>query len=57
MKKKVKTVKVLNEQNQVVEAEDVGVPGLFAPGQWDIDEEMMNNDALREYRREQERDL
>jgi len=54
---KKKTTKILNDQGQVIDSEDVGVPGLFPPGQWDIDEEMLNNDALREHRREQERDL
>lgn len=56
MEKK-KTTKIFNDQGQVIDSEDVGVPGLFVPGQWDIDEEMMNNEALREHRREQERDL
>jgi len=54
---KKKTTKILNEHGQVVDSEDVGVPGLFPPGQWDIDEEMLNNDALREHRREQEPEL
>lgn len=57
MKKKIQTTKILNDQGQVVDSEDVGVPGLFAPGQWDIDEEMLNNEALREHRREQEPEL
>lgn len=35
--------------------EDVGIPGLFPVCQWDIDDEMAHNDALREYRREQEK--
>ena len=57
MKKKIQTTKILNDQGQVIDSEDVGIPGLFPVGQWDIDEEMANNDALREHRREQERDL
>ena len=57
MKKKIQTTKILNDQGQVIDSEDVGIPGLVPVGQWDIDEEMANNDALREHRREQERDL
>ena len=57
MKKKVQTTKIINDQGQVIDSEDVGIPGLFPVGQWDIDEEMLNNEALREHRREQERDL
>lgn len=54
MKKKIQTTKILNDQGQVIDSEDVGIPGLFPVGQWDIDEEMLNNDAWREHRREQE---
>ena len=56
-KKKIQTTKILNEHGQVVESKDVGVPGLFPVGQWDIDEEMANNEAWREHLREQEREL
>jgi hypothetical protein len=44
-------------QSPAESPEDVGIPGLFPVGQWDIDEEMLNNEALREHRREQERDV
>lgn len=51
--RKIQTRKVVNEDGIIVESEDVGVPGLFQPGQWDIDEEMQNNEALRQLRQEQ----
>jgi hypothetical protein len=51
--KKQQTIMVLNDQDELVETSDVGVPGLFTPGQWDIDEEFQNNEALREHRKEQ----
>jgi len=57
MKKKVQTTKIINDQGQVIDSEDVGIPGLFPVGQWDIDEEMLNNEAWREHRREQEPEL
>lgn len=36
------------------ESEDVGVPTLFQPGEWDQAEELENNEALREHLREQQ---
>ncbi len=53
-KNKVVTTRVVDENDQVVEVSDVGVPGLFPVHQWDIDEELQNNEALREYQREME---
>lgn len=46
------TVRVTDENDQVVEVSEVGVPGLFPVQQCDIDEEFQNNEALREYQRE-----
>ena len=47
------TARVVDENDQVVEVSEVGVPGLFPVQQWDIDEEFQNNEALRQYQREQ----
>ena len=47
------TTRIINDEGQVQDVTEVGVPGLFPVQQWDIDEEMMNNEALREYQREQ----
>lgn len=52
----VQTTRVIDENDQVVEVSDVGVPGLFAPQAWDIAEEMQNNEALREHRQEERYD-
>ena len=57
MKKKNRIAIAKAYQAPAEQPEDVGIPGLFPVGQWDIDEEMLNNEALREHRREQERDL
>jgi hypothetical protein len=48
---KIQTAKVIDENDQVIEASEVGVPGLFQPQRWDIEEELHNNEALREYQR------
>lgn len=48
-----KTVRIVNEEGQVQEVTEVGVPGLFQPQDCDIQEEFGNNEALREYQREQ----
>ena len=53
-KNKVVTTRVVDENDQVIEVSEVGVPGLFPAHQWDIDEEMANNEALRDYQREQQ---
>ena len=34
--------------------EDVGIPILFQPGDWDQQEELENNEALREHLRDQQ---
>ncbi len=49
--KKPKTVKVVDENDQVVEVTEVGVPGLFNPQECDIQEEINPsiNEAFREY--------
>jgi len=40
----------MDENDQIVEVAEVGIPGLFQPQQWDIEEEFQNNEALREHR-------
>lgn len=42
--------KVIDEQ---IETEGVGIPTLFQPGEWDQQEELENNEALREHLRDQ----
>ena len=49
---KPKTVKIVNEYDQVVDSADVGLPGLFHPQDCDIADEFANNEALREYQRD-----
>ena len=46
--------KKIKEPKKITAPEDegVGVPGLFPVGQWDIDEELQGNEALREFQRE-----
>lgn len=48
--------KKIKEEKKITAPEDegVGVPGLFPVGQWDIDEELQGNEALREFQREQQ---
>ena len=48
------TAKVVDENNQVVEVSEVGVPGLFPVQESDIAEEMQCNEAFMEYQREQQ---
>ena len=43
-----------NPLPEPVEIQEVGVPGLFQPQDWDVEEEMANNDALREFERERQ---
>lgn len=43
---------VLDEEGNKQEVTEVGVPGLFQPQKWDIDEEFGNNEALREHRKQ-----
>jgi hypothetical protein len=52
--KKIKhpTMKVINDNDEIVEVCEAGVPGLFQPQQCDIDDEIGNSEALREYRRD-----
>lgn len=45
------TTIVLDEEGNKTEVTEVGVPGLFQPQRWDIDEEFLNNEALREHRK------
>ena len=47
------TLKVLDEQDRVIETDEVGIPTLFQPGEWDQQEELENNEALREHLRDQ----
>ena len=47
--KKNKPVVLPDEQD---ETQTKGVPGLFQPGEWDVAEEMSNNEALLDYRKE-----
>ena len=49
---KEKTVRVLDEFDKIIEVTEVGVLGLFQPGEWDINEELENNEALRDAQRE-----
>lgn len=51
-----KTVKIIDDQDRITETEEVGVPTLFQPGEWDIAEEMQNNEALREHLRDSQDD-
>jgi len=46
------TCRIINDEGQVQEVSEVGVPGLFQPQACDIAEELHNNEALREYRQE-----
>ena len=46
------TARVLDENDQVIEVAEVGIPGLFQPQDCDIAEEFSNNEALREYQRD-----
>lgn len=48
-KKVKKTIRILDENDRVVETSVGGVPTLFQPGDWDIAEELENNEALREF--------
>lgn len=48
------TTRVVDENDQIVEVSEVGLPGLFPAQQWDIEEEFANNEALREYQRERQ---
>lgn len=53
----VQTTKILDENDQVVEVSEIGVPGLFTVHSWDIEEELQNNEALRQYQQEKESDI
>jgi len=52
--KKLKTIRILDENDRIVETDMVGIPTVFQPGEWDIAEELENNEALREFLREGE---
>lgn len=58
-KRKIKeqVVSVMNELGEIQEVSEVGVPGLFSPQEWDIQEELANNEALRDYHREQQEEF
>lgn len=45
-------VTVINEDGVKEQVSEVGVPGLFQPQRWDIEEEFSNNEALREMNRD-----
>lgn len=51
--KKIKVVTEVDENGNPITEKDFGIPGLFQPQQWDIDEEFSNNEALRQLRQEQ----
>jgi hypothetical protein len=53
-KDKKRMVKVLDCNDGVIEVDEVGIPTLFQPNDWDIAEELENNEALREYQRDME---
>ena len=52
MKDKRKTALILNENDQLVESEEVGIPTMFQPSDWDVEEEMQNNEAFRDFQKE-----
>lgn len=52
MKTGKRKIKVLDVNDRIIEVEESGLPTLFQPHNWDIMEELENNEALREYRRE-----
>lgn len=39
----------MNPKKIKVEEEDAGIPILFEPQEWDIEEELMDNEAFREH--------
>lgn len=43
---------ILDENDQIVTTEEVGVPTLFQPTDWDVAEELQNNEALLDFQRE-----
>jgi hypothetical protein len=45
-----------DEDGIPVKVNDIGIPGLFPVTERDVLEEMANNEALREFEREQEKD-
>lgn len=47
------TTLITNEDGQVQEVTEVGVPGLFQPQDCDVQEEVSDMDSYREYQREQ----
>lgn len=49
--------RVTDEEGNVTEVPEVGVPGLFLPQDVDIDEEFEGNEAFHLYQKEQEDDV
>lgn len=47
-----KKIKEVPATEQGENTSDTGVPGLFQPQEWDIQEELQGNEALREFQRE-----
>ena len=57
-KLKKRTMRVLDDTaERCVEVSEGGVPGLFQPGEWDINEELQCNEALRERQRNDTEDI
>lgn len=47
-----KTMRILDENDELKEVDEVGTPMLFSPQRWDLEEELQDNEALREHFRE-----
>jgi len=44
-------VKILDDEDNVIETSEVGLPGVIRPGILDIEEELSGMDSFREYLR------
>ena len=48
--------RVTDENGNITEVDEVGVPGMFLPTDFDVDEEFENNEAFLLYRKEKDQD-
>lgn len=47
-------VKVLDDEDNIIETSEVGLPGVIRPGEWDLEEELSGMDSFREYCRDED---
>jgi len=50
-KKYVRTIRTMNEEGDIIDEYEGGIPGLIPPTRWDEEEELENIESFREIKK------